>query len=185
MLLTDLTGEHFILDGCSVLIGRDIGDIVENDVTAVHGRQRTFGPVALCENPSTSRVNMLDISEIQSETVTRKVAVCIEGDSSAGGVDVPNAAVVIKIEIQVQAIATGQRQNGNHLVVTLAADYRVGDRGDYLGPAHDHDGRVAVSAGIQRFDARSRSPGVRGRAHVGSTDSVTDWRLCGGTGGKS
>src|ERR1041385_3959712 len=78
--------------------------------------------------------NFLHIAVIQTKAIAGKITVGVKCDSVVRRINVPYAAVVIKVEIHIQASAAGDMNNRDDIVVALAAD-------DSLGPGHRSEER--------------------------------------------
>jgi hypothetical protein len=64
----------------------------------------------------------LNIPEIQTEAIAREIAIGVEGNRIVYGIHIPNAAVVVKVQDQIGTGTARNTEDGNHIVVALAAD---------------------------------------------------------------
>src|SRR6478672_10370943 len=80
-----------------------------------------LGAVPLGQNVLIIVDIILEKSEIQAEPIAGKVPVSIECRGSVNGIDIPDTAVVVKIQIQVHSGPPGQAQNRDDIVVALAS----------------------------------------------------------------
>ena len=116
------------MHGHPVLVSQDFAGGVVIDKGTIDGvvaavvRKRAFGTVALGQNEFVNAGIIFKIAKIQAEAVAREITVSVESDSAVYRVDVPNAAVVIKVEVQIHSRPARQTQNGDDVVVALAAD---------------------------------------------------------------
>src|ERR1044071_2480933 len=113
----------------------------------------------------------LNISEIQAEAIAGKIAIGVECDGITYGVDIPDAAVVVKVQDQIGAGTARNTENGNHIVVTLAADDGVSLW--HFGRRSFRDDWASCPSGIEGFCSCRCSSAVRGRSGTESARAVT------------
>src|SRR5580765_6941387 len=119
-----------------------------------------FRSVILCNDDLTAltEAESLHISEIKTEAITGKITVSVECDCASAGVHIPDAAVVIEIEHQIQTSATRKAEDGDDIVIALAADHSF-PFGHLQRPGFCHNG-ARRSAGVEHFGACGSCPSV-------------------------